>query len=198
MTKMSRIMVKGKPFLSLGGQSHNSSSYLLDKMDPTWKSIKLLNANTLATPLPWDAFEPEEGKFNYDLVRGLIDEARRQGVKLTFLWFATWKNGTMQYCPAWVKRDTKRFQRCLLKDGTQIHQLSAHSRANLEADKKAFVELVRFIKEYDGDEQTVIALQIENEAGISGGTRRDFSPLGEAAFQAAVPDYIIDYLKPAL
>ena len=195
MSKMSRIMVKGKPFLSLGGQSHNSSSYVLDKMGPTWQSIHAIGGNTLATPVPWDAFEPEEGIFDRKFVTDLIDEARRQKLKLSFLWFATWKNGTMQYCPAWVKRDTERFTRCMQKDGTMIHQLSAHQRASLEADKKAFCELIRLIREYDGEEQTVIAVQIENEAGIQGGTRRDFGPLGQAAYEAAVPEELITYCK---
>ncbi len=188
-------MVKGKPFLSLGGQSHNSSSYEPDKMGPTWQSIKAIGGNTLATPVPWDAFEPEEGRFNRDFVTGLIDEARRQGLKLSLLWFATWKNGTMQYCPAWVKRDQERFQRCLCKDGTALHQLSAHSEEALNADRKAFTELIRLLKEYDGNEQTVIAVQIENEAGIQGSTRRDFSPLGEAAFYSPVPAYLTDYCE---
>ncbi len=195
MSKMNRIMVKGKPFLSLGGQSHNSSSYVLDKMGPTWRSVHAIGGNTLATPIPWDAFEPEEGVFNRKYVTDIIDEARRQDLKLSFLWFATWKNGTMQYCPAWVKRDTERFPRCLQKDGTAIHQLSAHQRASLEADKKAFCELIRLIREYDGDEQTVIAVQIENEAGIQGGTRRDFGPLGQAAFESPVPEELIRYCE---
>ena len=195
MSKLNRIMVKGKPFLSLGGQSHNSSSYVLEKMGPTWNAIHAVGGNTLATPIPWDRFEPVEGHFNKGFVTGLIDEARRQNLKLSFLWFASWKNGTMQYCPAWVKRDPERFPRCTQKDGTPIHQLSAHSRANLEADKKAYCELVRIIKEYDAEEQTVIAIQIENEAGIQGGTRRDFGPLGQAAFESAVPGELIEYCK---
>ena len=195
MTKMSRIMVKGKPFLSLGGQSHNSSSYVLDNMGPTWHSIKAIGGNTLATPVPWDAFEPEEGQFNRKFVTDLIDEARRQDLKLAFLWFATWKNGSSQYVPAWVKGNRERFQRCLLKDGTPIHQLSAHCPANMEADRKAYAELIRTIRDYDSEEQTVIAVQVENEAGIQGGTRRDFSPFGEAAYHAAVPAELIDYCK---
>ncbi len=195
MAKLPRIMVNGKPFLSLGGQTHNSSSYVLDKMGPSWNSIKALRGNTMATPLPWEMFEPEEGKFNKKFVTDLIDEARRQGIKLSLLWFATWKNGSMQYCPGWVKKDKARFQRCLQKDGTDIHQLSAHCPANFEADKKAYVELMKVLKEYDSKEQTVIAVQIENEAGIQGGTRRDFSPYGEAAYASAVPAEITEYCK---
>ncbi len=193
MKKNAYIQVNGKPFLSLGGQTHNSSSYVLSQMGPSFAAIRAIGGNTMATPIPWDAFEPEEGVFDRKFVTDLIDEARRQGIKLSLLWFATWKNGTMEYCPAWVKRDAKRFPRAVQKDGTVMHQLSAHSEANLEADRKAFCELIRILKEYDAKEQTVIAVQIENEAGILGGSRRDYSPLGEAAFRENVPEVLIDY-----
>ena len=72
MAKLERLMVKGKPFLSLGGQSHNSSSYVLDKMGPTWQSIHAIGGNTLATPVPWDAFEPEEGRFDRKFVTDIV------------------------------------------------------------------------------------------------------------------------------
>ena len=195
MKKHARIMVHGKPFFTLGGQTRNSSSYVLPEMRRAWASVKALGGNTVATPVPWDAFEPEEGQFNAAFVTDLIDAARAEGLKLVFLWFATWKNGTMEYCPIWVKKDTKRFQRVLHKDGTVIHQLSAHSRVLLEADKRAFCKLMQVIRDYDQEEQTVIAVQVENEAGILGGTRRDFSPLGEAAFAGSVPGYLVDYCK---
>ena len=193
--KNAYIMVHGKPFLSLGGQTHNSSSYVLEQMGPSFESIRAIGGNTMATPLPWDAFEPEEGKFNRKFVTDLIDEARRQEVKLTLLWFATWKNGTMEYCPAWVKRDPQRFPRAIQKDGTVMLQLSAHSEANLQADKAAFCQLIRILREYDREEQTVIAVQIENEAGILGGSRRDFSPLGQAAYEGPVPAVLTDYCE---
>ncbi len=195
MKKNAYIQVSGKPFLSLGGQTHNSSSYVLDQMGPSFAAIKAIGGNTMATPIPWDAFEPEEGRFNRKFVTDLIDEARRQGIKLTLLWFATWKNGTMEYAPAWVKRDARRFPRAIQKDGTVMHQLSAHSAENQNADKKAFCELVRILRDYDREEQTVIAVQIENEAGILGGSRRDFGPLGEAAFRENVPDVLTDYCE---
>ena len=41
----------------------------------------------------------------------------------------------------------------------------------------------------------MIAVQIENEAGIQGGTRRDFSPLGQAAYAALVPEELTAYCK---
>ncbi len=195
MSKQPRIMIHGKPFLSLGGQTHNSSSYVLDAMEPSWNSIRAIGANTMATPVPWDAFEPVEGEFNRKFVTDLIDEARKQGIKLSFLWFASWKNGTMEYSPAWVKRDMERFPRVVQKDGTKIHQLSAHIQANRDADCKAFCELIKLIKEYDSEERTVIAVQVENEAGILGGTRRDFGAQAQADFESPVPANIIEYCK---
>ena len=195
MKKNAYIKVHGKPFLTLGGQTHNSSSYVLSEMGPSFAAVHAIGGNTMSTPIPWDAFEPEEGKFDRKFVTDLIDEARKQRIHLVFLWFASWKNGTMEYCPAWVKRDKARFPRAIQKDGTVMHQLSAHSRANLEADCRAFCELVRILWEYDRNEQTVIAVQVENEAGILGGSRRDFSALGEAAFRENVPQELIDYCE---
>ena len=53
MTKIKRIMVKGKPFLSLGGQSHNSSSYLPETMGPTWIPCPLRRAFLMRTETLW-------------------------------------------------------------------------------------------------------------------------------------------------
>ncbi len=84
---------------------------------------------------------------------------------LVLLWFATWKNGTMEYAPAWVKRDTRRFPRTLCKDGTPTAVLSCHSESNRLADEKAFCRLMRCIGEYDGTQNTVIGVQKSDQRG---------------------------------
>ena len=91
-------------------------------------------------------------------------------LKLIFLWFATWKNGVMDYAPAWMKADAKRFKRVVATNGKPIWVLSSHCRANLEADKNAFKALCRHLKDIDSAEQTVIGLQVENEPGTSAAT----------------------------
>ena len=194
-TKHPVFTVHGKPFLSIGGQTHNSSSYFPQDMEISYASVQALGGNTIAVPVPWDVFEPEEGYFNDGFVRQLIDGARSHGLKVIFLWFATWKNGTMEYVPSWVKTDTKRFQRALLKDGSPILQLSAHSAENREADARAFRRLMEAIRQYDEEEQTVIGVQVENEAGILGGTKRDFGPRGQAAYEGKVPSELICYCE---
>jgi hypothetical protein len=49
--------------------------------------------------------------------------------------------------------------------------LSTGAQATFEADRKAFTALCRPLKANDGDERTVIAVQIENEPGILGSDR---------------------------
>ena len=44
--------------------------------------------------------------------------------------------------------------------------LFLHCKANLAADKKAYTAVCEHLKEVDGKQQTVIGMQIENEAGI--------------------------------
>lgn len=194
-TKHNHFTAHGKPFFSIGGQTHNSSSYIPEDMEVSYASVQTLGGNTIAVPVPWEMFEPEEGNFNETFVHQLIDGARNHDLKLIFLWFATWKNGTMEYVPSWVKSNRARFQRALLKDGSPILQLSAHCLENREADAHAFRHLMETIREYDAQEQTVIAVQVENEAGILGGTKRDFSPLGQEAFEDKVPSILIQYCQ---
>lgn len=195
MAKHSEFTVLGKPFLSIGGQTHNSSSYYPEDMDRSFRSVKELGGNTVATPLCWDKFEAVEGQFDEDWVRGVIDQARKWGLHLVFLWFATWKNGTMEYTPAWVKQDQARFPRTLCHDMSPTAVLSCHSESNRAADEKAFCKLMQVIKDYDEKVGTVVGVQVENEPGILGATRRDFGPDGERDFGADVPEALIDYIK---
>src|SRR5204863_9249511 len=92
----------------------------------------------------------------------------------------------MHYVPHWVKTDTKRFQRVIRANGEPIDVLSASSRSNLDADKAAFVALLRHLKALDRTEHTVLMVQVENESGIIG-SPRDFSPESNKEFEGQVP-----------
>jgi len=195
VSKHSQFTVLGKPFFSIGGQTHNSSSYYPEDMVRSFRSVRELGGNTVATPLCWDRFEREEGQFDEDWVRAVIDQARMWDMHLVFLWFATWKNGTMEYAPAWVKQDMQRFPRTLCHDMSPTAVLSCHSETNRAADEKAFCRLMRVIKDYDETTGTVIAVQVENEPGILGPARRDFGPDGARDFAGLVPVELIGYAK---
>ncbi len=179
------LLVEGRPYLILGGQIHNSSAWP-SELPQIWKTFAALHANTVEAPVYWEQIEPRPGRFDFGNVDQLVKGAREHNLHVVLLWFGTWKNGNMHYVPEWVKTDSKRFHRVIKADGEPIDVLSANSRANLEADKAAFVALMRHLKALDGDEHTVLLVQVENESGIVGSVR-DFSSEANAAFAGPVP-----------
>ena len=179
------LLVEGQPYLMLGGQLHNSSAWP-SELPAVWKSLAELHANTAEAPVYWEQVEPQEGKFNWDNVDALVQGAREHNLHLVLLWFGTWKNGNMHYVPQWVKTDTKRFPRVIRADGEPIDVLSASSRSTLQADKAAFVALMRHLKTLDGNQHTILMVQVENESGIIG-SPRDFSPESNKEFAGQVP-----------
>ncbi|MDO4293632.1 MAG: DUF5597 domain-containing protein [Eubacteriales bacterium] len=201
MKKHTCFTVQGKPFFSVGAQLHNSTGYaigapegreaLQKDRERAFESLEALGVNTVAVPVCWDAFEPKEGVFDLDYVRRIIDRVRERGLHAVLLWFATWKNGQMEYAPVWVKRDRERFVRVRCVDGRETTVMSPFYEANREQDKRAFVRLMELLKEYDGQEQTVIAVQVENEPGMLAATIRDFSEKGTKSFLGGVPDALI-------
>src|SRR5262249_29873875 len=104
-----QLIIDGKPFLVLGGELHNSSSSSIEYMKPVWPRLAAMHLNTVLLPVAWETIEPEEGKFDFRCVDGLLEGARANNLKLVFLWFGAWKNTYSSYVPAWVKINTERF-----------------------------------------------------------------------------------------
>lgn len=179
------LLVDGRPYLVLGGQIHNSSAWP-SELPRVWKSLEDLHANTVEAPVYWEQIEAQPGVFTWTNVDQVVKGAREHNLHVVLLWFGTWKNGNMQYVPEWVKVDPKRFPRVIRQDGEPTDVLSANSRTNLDADKAAFTALMRHLKMLDGTEHTILAVQVENEAGCIGSVR-DFSPDANAAFAGQVP-----------
>jgi beta-galactosidase GanA len=179
------LMVDGQPFLLLGVQANNSSNYpaLLPQV---WPMLERLHANTLEIPVAWEQIEPLEGRFDFSWLDALIPQARQHDKRLVLLWFATWKNTGPSYAPAWVKTENERFPRMRTREGKTHYVLSPHHRSTLEADKRAFVAMLKHVAAIDRDHR-VILVQPENEAG-SYGQPRDFGPEAQALFQAPLPE----------
>ena len=178
------LLVDGEPFLMLGAQTNNSSNYPAE-LPKVWPVIRALHANTLEIPVAWEQVEPQEGRFDFSWVDTLLGQARQNNVRLVLLWFGTWKNTNPQYTPEWVKSDTKRFPREIKPDGTSHWVMSAHGRATLEADKRAFAALMAHLRAAD-PQHTVIMMQVENETG-SYGIPRDFSATAQRLFAQPIP-----------
>ncbi|MDP1026977.1 DUF5597 domain-containing protein [Sphingomonas sp. KR1UV-12] len=183
------MRVDGKPFLILAAQLHNSSAWP-DVLPRAWPAAEALAPNTIEAPVYWEQFEPARGRFDTRNVDALIARARASGKRLILLWFGTWKNGQMHYVPTWMKADTATFPRMIDARGEPIDVMSPHAPANLEADRDAYLRLMRHLKEVDGDRHTVIAVQVENEPGAIGSIR-DHGAAAERAFAGPVPAAIV-------
>jgi len=161
-----QLIVDGKPFLILGGELGNSSASSAEYMRPHWPRLKAMNLNTVLAPVEWDLIEPVEGKFDWTSVDELLRDARAHDLKLVILWFGAWKNSMSTYVPSWVKRDQKRFPRVQVADGSSVEILSAFSASTRDADVRAFGAFMEYLKRVDGDKNTVLMVQVENEIGM--------------------------------
>jgi len=182
------LIVDGMPFFMLGAQANNSSNYPAS-LPKVWQAIDQLYANTLEIPVAWEQIEPVEGKFDFSWVDELVKQAREHHVRLVLLWFGTWKNNNPGYTPQWVKLDNKRFPRVITAKGETRNSLSPHFDSTLQADRKAFVQLMRHLKEID-QQHTVIMVQVENETGTYSSVR-DYSGTAQKLFAGKVPDAVL-------
>lgn len=187
-----QLIVDGKPYLVLGGELHNSTSSSVDYMEPQLAKFASYHLNTVLGSVNWDMLEPEEGRYDFSQVDGLIQAARRHDLRVVLLWFASWKNAVSTYAPAWVKTDLQRFPRARDADGGNLDILSVFGRASQDADARAFAALMRHVRAVDAA-HTVLMVQVQNEVGILGDAR-DHSAAAEAAFRQPVPKELIDSL----
>jgi hypothetical protein len=189
-----QLIVDGKPFLMLAGELHNSSSSNLEYMKPIWPRLAAMHINTVLPSVTWELIEPAEGKFDFTLVDGMIQDARTHRMRLVLLWFGSWKNGMSSYVPAWVKANQERFPRVQDSTGRGAEILSTFSEQNREADARAFAALMRHIREVDSQARTVVMMQVENEVGVLGDSR-DRSEAANKAFAEAVPTELMGFLE---
>lgn len=189
-----QIIVDGKPFLMIGGETNNSSGSHVPHMEKTMKTLKDANLNFIFVTVSWEMVEPKEGVFDFSSVDELLRIARKNDLKLGILWFASWKNGLSPYAPTWVLGDTKRFERARYEDGNNSRILTPLCKENLNADKKAYVELMKHIATVDAKENTIVVMQIENEVGTLG-LSRDFSAKANKMYKEEVPEILIQYLQ---
>jgi len=189
-----QLIVDGKPFLVLAGELTNNSATSVEYMKPIWPKLVEAKLNTVLAAVDWNQIEPQEGKFDFSVLDGVIRDARSHNLHLVLLWFASWKNGLSSYPPDWVKRDFERFPRAQVEGGKSIELLSPLSDANRDADARAFAALMRHVKEIDGQQHTVIMIQVQNEVGMKGDSR-DRSPAANRAFAGPVPRELMDYMQ---
>ena len=203
------LTVNGSPFVMIAGEVHNSDASSPEYMEEIWRIADELGLNTLLLPVSWELIEPEEGRFDFSIPEALILQARRWHKKIGLLWFGSWKNAECMYAPAWVKTDLTRFRRAQIEKGKNkagrtispsipmklpYTSISYLCREAMRADAKAFAALMRFVREFDADEATVVSVQVENETGLLGAAR-EVSDEADAAFAAPVPADFAAYMR---
>jgi beta-galactosidase GanA len=189
-----QLIVDNKPFIITGGELGNSTASSARFMDSIWPKLKKLNLNTVIAPVYWELTEPVEGEFDFQLVDDLISNSRKNNFKLVLLWFGTWKNSMSCYVPEWMKMDQQRFPRTQNSTGKTEEIITPFSLNALQSDKKAFIQLMRHLKEIDSKQQTVVMIQVENEIGMLP-EARDYSSAANDAFNKPVPAALINYLE---
>ena len=188
------FFVEGRPYIMLAAEVHNSAASSPEYMKIVWERVKELNCNTLLAPVYWNMIEKQENEFDFNMVERLIIEARANRVKLVLLWFGSWKNSLSIYAPNWVKLDLDRFPRVESEAGMKTKILSMFKSDILSVEINAFKTFMKFIKDFDEKEQTVLAIQVENEVGILG-LPRDFKKEANEAYKGYVNDDLIENNK---
>lgn len=177
----------------LGGELSNSAATSVADIDEVMPRMRAAGLNTILIPAYWELMEPSEGQFDFTLIDRIIDQARAQQINVILLWFGAWKNSMSCYAPSWFKENTKRFPRAETRTGKPLEIATAFSNEVLQADMRAFLALIRHLKEIDGNQRTVTMVQIENEIGMLEDAR-DHSPLAEKAYRQDVPTPLLKAL----
>ena len=137
------LFVHNKPFIVLAGEIHNSSASNLEFMEKNvWPNLEDLNLNTVLVPIYWELIEKIEGVFDYSLLDGLIDQARKNQKRLVLLWFGLWKNAEAMYVPGWMKKDPLKYFRSQKVNGEAINTISPFCQAAVERDANALAHVM--------------------------------------------------------
>lgn len=189
-----QLVVDSKPYLVLGGELGNSSASCPQDIEANFEKLSRMGLNTVLVPAYWDLLEPVEGEFDFSLTDKVLEEARKNDLKVIFLWFGSWKNSMSCYAPLWFKKDYKKYPRAYTKEGKPLEIASAFSENVFKADSRAFSAWLNHVAEADKDYGTVIMIQIENEIGMLEDAR-DHSKEADRHFKAQVPHELISHLQ---
>lgn len=185
------LYVDGNPYIALAGEIHNSSASNLNYMQQkVWPNLRGLHLNTVIVPVYWELIEPNQGEFDFQLVDGIIEQAREEKIRLVLLWFGLWKNGQSSYVPSWVKRNDEIYFRAVYPNKESSDTISPFCEKAIEADARAFRELMAHLKKVDSDRHTVIMVQVENEIGFLG-SDRDYSEAANEKFNLTIPEELV-------
>ena len=178
---------QGQPILPLGLQVNNSSTGVPEMLSREINAVRLYGGNLLEAPVYWFRTEPQRGQYSFDDADDLIRRCREAGLYLILLWFGMNKNGHPNYVPEWIKTDPQTYRLAKGRDGGYVASMSPICKATLDADAACFAALMAHLQAVDGDNGTVLAVQVENEMGLAN-TDMDYSEEAIALYRQPVPE----------
>ena len=187
-----RLVQDGKPFLMLSGEFLNSSSSTRRTIESSFKCAKQMGMNAVIASISWEQIEPEEGKFDFTQIDNIIDMAEKYDLRVTMIWFATWKNGESSYPPLWVKANDSKYFRTKDSNGKSTTTISPVCTAAMKADIKAFREVMKYVRAHDKNYR-ICAVQVENEVGSF--VDIDHSKQAQKVYEGKVPAELTAYLS---
>jgi hypothetical protein len=69
------------------GEPLNSSATGVEYMKPVWPRPADAKLNSVPAGVSWNQIEPQEGKFDFSALDGIIQGARRHNLRLVLPWF---------------------------------------------------------------------------------------------------------------
>jgi len=158
-----QLIANRKPFMILGGGLGNSSVYSVSKIERIFPKLQQVGLNTVLIHAYLDLLEPKEGTFDFTLTDKVIDQTRKNDLKIVFLWFGIWENRMCHYVPEWFKKEYKKYPRAYTKIGVPFEVANALSDNVFNAESKVFSRWISYITKIKKQERTVIMIPIENK-----------------------------------
>ena len=185
----------GRPFLALAGELGNNTATSLENMQPIWPKLVSGNLNCVLVAISWAQMEPVEGRYEFALIDGLIQEARRNHLKARLSMVRKLEERFVELRSLLGQEPTISATRVFKSRAGRRWSYSARSAMpRRDADARAYRALMRHIKEVDGVLHTVLMMQVENEVGVLRDSR-DRSARANTAFAGPVPKELMNYLQ---
>jgi hypothetical protein len=157
-----RLFVDGRPFVALGIQIDFLNCLKPEGFTYLFEHIVRMGVNTVFFPVQWFVIEPEQGKFNFEVVDCMLAAAARHDLRISFLWFGTNQGGGFRPAPEWVKNNPAVYTRIRDEQGAEQRKLCPSCPATLSAEKAALDCFLTHLAEQDSGRRGIL-LQVQNE-----------------------------------